>query len=621
MQSILDTIHSGEDVKKLDSLQLDSLSTEIRECIIDAVSKNGGHLASNLGVVELTIALMRVFSPPNDSIVWDVGHQAYTYKLLTGRYKAFASIRKECGLSGFPSREESECDSFSTGHSSASISSALGISEANHLKGKNDYVVVVIGDGALTGGLAYEGLNNAGRLQRNFIVILNDNNRSISKNVGSLAKYLKQIRTKPGYIRSKRKVERRLNNLMPDGGALVSGIRTFKRVMRKILYPSNLFENLGFSYYGPFDGHNIGEMTDVLESAKLINKPILLHICTNKGKGYQYAEEAPGVYHGPSSFDRNLGVTDGGKENFSSVFGSELCKLAEKNEKICAITAAMRAGTGLTEFRNLYSERFYDVGIAEEHAVTFAGGLARGGMIPVFAVYSTFLQRAYDELLHDAALQGLKVILAIDRAGIVGEDGKTHQGVFDTSFLMSIPKIAIYSPAYYSEILPQLKWLVEEAEDICAIRYPRGVQLYKPSYFRSSSNPFDIYGDLDSSCAVVTYGRIFSFAAKAVEMLEEKGVKLKLVKLNRITPIDKGLLTSLKNTDKIYFYEEGLRSGGVGEHFLSGLFESGYKGGFMLRAIENPFIKHAPMYSALESLGFSEKKIYKEILQDLTGKV
>ena len=613
MGSILNNIHSPEDVKELQEEELPALCDEIRECIIDTVSNNGGHLASNLGVVELTVALLRVYSPPADSIVWDVGHQSYTYKLLTGRSREFSGIRRENGLSGYPSREEGDYDCFSTGHSSASISAALGISEANCLQGKDDFVVAVIGDGALTGGLAYEALNNAGRIHRNFIVILNDNDRSISKSVGSLAKYLTHIRTAPKYLRSKKRLESSLGRMIPFGKTLTRAIRRVKRGLRKMFYPSNLFENFGFSYYGPFDGHNIDEMVKTFNSAKMINKPVLLHICTDKGKGYRYAEEAPGLYHGPSSFDRRLGIKTVKAESFSQVFGDKLCELAVLDKRICAITAAMEDGTCLNKFRSEYRARFYDVGIAEEHAVTFAGGLAAKGMLPVFAVYSTFLQRAYDQLIHDAALQGFKIILAIDRAGVVGEDGKTHQGVFDPAYLRTVPGATLYSPSFYDELENNLTELVKNGGGLCAVRYPRGKEMYKPVDFKATGRSFDVYGDKKASCAIVTYGRLFSSAAKALEKLQADGMQACIIKLNRIIPLDKAAILSAMEFECIYFYEEALRFGGVGEHFGELLQENEYRGKYMLHGIEDPFIPHASMENSLKALGFSTEDIYKEI--------
>lgn len=605
MASLLEKIHSPEDIKGFGSEELTALCEEMRHVIIDTVSANGGHLASNLGVVELTVALGLAFSPPRDTIVWDVGHQSYPYKLLTGRYPEFATIRKEGGLAGFPCREESQYDMFTCGHSSTSISSALGVSEANYLQGKEGYVVAVIGDGALTGGLAYEGLNNAGRLHRNLIVILNDNTMSISKNVGSMARYLSYIRTKPGYIKTKNRLERSLRKLPVVGAVIAGGLRRLKRGVKRLFYNSTIFEDFGFAYYGPFDGHNVKELAETLETAKLINKPVLIHVRTYKGKGYQYAEQDPTIYHGLSGFDVTTGDTGEKSQSFSDEFGKTLCALARENGKLCAITAAMQSGTGLGEFREEFRSRFFDVGISEEHAVTFAGGLAAGGMLPVFAVYSTFLQRAYDELIHDISMQNTKVILAIDRAGVVGEDGKTHQGVFDTAYLQSIPNITVYSPSYFRELRIQLTHLVEKGQGLCAIRYPRGKELYKPAYFQSTTAPTSVYGEKFSPVCLVTFGRVFSFAAECKERLEKQGLKVKLIKLNRIIPIDPEAIKEALVCRHVFFLEEGIQRGGIGEHFSFLLEKAGFEGNFHLRAIEDPYIKHAPMFRSLETLGLN----------------
>lgn len=609
MGKLLEKIRSPEDIKKLGAGELELLCEEIRSEIIETVSNNGGHLASNLGVVELTVALTMAFAPPKDTIVWDVGHQSYAYKLLTGRYDRFSTIRKEGGLAGFPCREESEYDMFTCGHSSTSISSALGVSEANYLQEKDGYVVAVIGDGALSGGLAYEGLNNAGRLHRNLIVILNDNNMSISKNVGSMARYLTYMRTKPGYIKVKNNLESTLQKLPGVGRVIASGLRHLKRGIKKMFYNSTIFEDFGFAYYGPFDGHNIKELAETFQSAKLIHKPILLHVRTYKGKGYQYAEQDPSIYHGLSGFDVSTGDTGKKSQSFSDEFGRALCELAERNDKLCAITAAMQDGTGLTEFRERFRNRFFDVGISEEHAVTFAGGLAAGGMLPVFAVYSTFLQRAYDELIHDVSMQNTKVLLAIDRAGVVGEDGKTHQGVFDAAYLQTIPNITVYSPSYFQELRLQLTDLAERGTGLCAIRYPRGKELYQPRYFKSTADPFSLYGDTEAPVCLVTFGRIFSFAAESAERLQKEGLSIKLLKLNRIIPVDPEAVEEALSCDQVFFFEEGIQRGGIGEHFSYLLREAGFAGKYHLRAIGDPYIKHAPMFRSLETLGLNAEGI------------
>ncbi len=615
MGKILEKIRSPQDLRQLSRQELETLCEEMREVIIRTVSDNGGHLASNLGVVELTVALCLTFSPHKDSIVWDVGHQSYPYKLLTGRYSGFSTLRREGGLSGFPNREESPCDSFTSGHSSASISSALGLSEACRLQEDDSRVVAVIGDGALTGGLAFEGLNNAGQFRRNLIVILNDNTMSISKNVGSLARYLTYMRTKPGYIKAKSSVEDALGRVPLVGKPIARLMRRAKSNIKKLLYNSTIFSDLGFAYYGPFDGHNIKELSETLEAAKLLKKPVLIHVRTYKGKGYQYAEQSPTLYHGISGFNVDTGDPGEKAQTFSDVFGQTLCRLAEKDEKICAITAAMAEGTGLAGFRQQFKGRFYDVGIAEEHAVTFAGGLAAGGMLPVFAVYSTFLQRCYDQLIHDVALQKVKVLLAIDRAGIVGEDGMTHQGLFDVAFLRTVPGVTLYSPAYFGELREQTAYLAEKGRGLCAIRYPRGRELYKPVYFHSGTESYFVYGSHSAEICIVTYGRLFSFAAEAADKLGARGIDVKLLKLNRVIPIAADAVSEVLDCRQVFFFEEGIRQGGVGEYFATLLLEGGFAGRYVLRAIDQPFIKHAPMFRALEQLGLSTGGICRTVLE------
>ena len=605
MGNLLERIHSPADVKELGEEELSALCDEIRQTVIETVSANGGHLASNLGVVELTVALALAFDLPKDTIIWDVGHQSYPYKLLTDRYESFSTIRQEGGIAGFPNREESEYDHFTTGHSSTSISAALGLSEANEQLGKDNFVVAVIGDGALTGGLAYEGLNNAGRLHRNFIVILNDNNMSISRNVGSMARYLTYMRTKPGYIKIKKNLDSSLQKLPLIGNFIGSVLRHIKDGLKKLFYNSTVFDDFGFAYYGPFDGHNVKELKETLESAKLIHKPVLLHVRTYKGKGYQYAEQDPCMYHGLSGFDVDTGDMGEKALTFSDVFGQTMCELAQEVPNLCAITAAMRDGTGLSEFHERFHNRFYDVGIAEEHAVTFAGGLAAGGMLPVFAVYSTFLQRAYDQMIHDVSMQGTKVILAIDRAGVVGEDGKTHQGVFDVAFLHTIPNATVYSPASFEELRMQLTLLVKEGKGLCAVRYPRGRDLYLPGWFVPSDKSYTVYGESKAEFCIVTYSRLFSFAAEAYERLKAEGVSVKLIKLSRIIPIDPEAVKEAAESKSIFFFEEAVRQGGVGESFSFELTHMGFTGGYELHAIETPYLPHAPMFRSLEQLGLT----------------
>lgn len=615
MGSILNRIDSPQDLQELSETELNTLCEEIRETILHTVSENGGHLASNLGVVELTVALHRVFHTVDDRILWDVGHQAYTHKLLTGRRDQIGSIRTKGGLSGFPNRQESCYDPFIAGHSSTSISAALGIANAKKLSHKPGSVAAVIGDGALTGGLAYEGLNNAGRFDRNLVVVLNDNNMSISNNVGSIARYLAHIRTKPGYLKMKGNLERIVKRIPVVGGPLFRGLSKTKTALKHLLYNTTLFEDMGFFYYGPFDGHNLGNLIDVFENARHIEHPVLIHVLTSKGKGYPFAEENPGEFHGIPRFDIKTGKPCSGGENFSSVFGNYLCSLAASDKSLCAITAAMQLGTGLEAFGAACPERFYDVGIAEGHAVTFAAGLAAEGMRPVFAVYSTFLQRGYDQIIHDAAIQKLNVTFAIDRAGVVGEDGETHQGIFDAAFLSAVPNMTVFSPCYYDELYSDLKNALYGLDGPCAIRYPRGCQMFKPFDFKSSGEPYDLYGDPHASIVIVTYGRLFSFACKAQAMLKSGGIRTRIVKLERICPIAEGAVAGALSASQVFFFEEGIERGGVGEHFALLLERRGFLGRYHLRGIRN-FVKHAGMQECLADLGLDDKGMRNDILSE-----
>ena len=615
MGSLLDSIRSPQDLQGLSSAQLKQLCGEIREKIIRTVAANGGHLASNLGVVELTVALHRVFNSPDDKIVWDVGHQSYTHKMLTGRGARISTLRTKGGLSGFPNRRESPYDPFTSGHSSASISAALGLAKAKELSGEKGHVVAVIGDGALTGGLAYEGLNNAGRFKKKFIVVLNDNKMSISRNVGSMARYLARIRTEPSYLRIKGKVEGALDHIPLIGVPLHHGLTSAKSLLKQILYKSTFFEDMGFYYYGPFDGHDLDKLIEVFRNVKSIDHPVLLHVLTKKGKGYPFAEQNPGAFHGTSGFDVQTGKAAPSGQTFSGVFGDCLCRLAESDGRICAVTAAMKSGTGLVRFAQKFPKRFFDTGIAEEHAVTFCGGLAAGGMLPVFAVYSTFLQRGYDQMIHDVALQRVKVVLAVDHAGIVGEDGETHQGIFDAAYLNTIPGVKVFSPSYYDELQQCLRQALYHTPGFAAVRYPRGAQLFRPCDFRLSGRPFDLYGGAEATVAVVTYGRLFSFACLARLRLEKRGISLRIVKLNRIKPVDDGAVRSAAGAERVFFFEEGIRQGGVGERFGFLLSQSGFRGRFYLHAIEG-FVAHATMAESLNGLGLDDAGMERAILTE-----
>ena len=611
----LNKIHSPADLKKLNSSEYPELAQEIRDVLIDTVSKNGGHLASNLGAVELTIAIHLTFDSPKDRIVWDVGHQAYTHKLLTGRYDVFDTIRQKDGISGFCHPNESEHDTFYSGHSGTSVSSAFGIAEANKIKKNNNYTVAVIGDGSFTGGLVYEALNNAGRSKTNHIVILNDNEMSISKNVGSVAKYLTKIRSKKRYVRMKARLERFLDRIPLIGHSMASGLFSFKTAIKNLIYESTIFEKMGFRYMGPIDGHDIGLMCEALETAKSLGAPVLLHVNTVKGKGYNYAEKDPSHFHGVSDFDIDTGEPHSSGDTFCNEFGKLMCKMAHEDRRITLITAAMSLGTGLTEFSEKYSERFFDVGIAEEHAVTFASGLSKGGMLPVFAVYSTFLQRCYDEIMHDGALQDQKLVLAIDRAGFVGDDGETHNGLYDVAFLQSIPKVTVYSPATYDEMKIDFGNAFYRDKDVVAVRYPRGGEPEIPEDYEPSFGTYDIYGNVSADKVIVTYGRLFFEAAKAVKELANHSIDAKVLKLNRIKPIDPEALKEVMNATHIFFYEEGVRSGGIGEKFAAELLQHGYKGNYDITAVEDCFVKQAKVPELIKQYGFDSDSMVNKIVE------
>lgn len=614
----LDKIHSPADLKKLNSAEYPELAQEIRDVLIDTVSKNGGHLASNLGAVELTIAIHLTFNSPSDRIVWDVGHQSYTHKLLTGRYDVFDTIRQKDGISGFCHPNESEHDTFYSGHSGTSVSSAFGIAEANKIKKNNNYTVAVIGDGSFTGGLVYEALNNAGRSKTNLIVILNDNEMSISKNVGSVAKYLTKIRSKKRYVRMKAKLERFLDRIPLIGHSMASGLFNFKTAVKNLIYESTIFEKMGFRYMGPIDGHDIGMMCEALETAKSLGSPVLLHVNTVKGKGYNYAEKDPSHFHGISDFDIDTGEPHSSGDTFCNEFGKLMCKMAEKDKRITLITAAMSLGTGLTEFSEKYSERFFDVGIAEEHAVTFASGLAKGGMLPVFAVYSTFLQRCYDEIIHDGALQDQKLVLAIDRAGFVGDDGETHNGLYDVAFLQSIPRVTVYSPATYDEMKVDFGNAFYRDSDVVAVRYPRGGEPEIPEDYTPSFGTYDLYGHAFADTVIVTYGRLFFEAAKAVKELLRHNIKAKVLKLNRIKPVDPEAIKEVIDAKHIFFYEEGVRSGGIGEKFAAELLQHGYKGSYDITAVEDCFVKQAKVPELIKQYGFDSESMVNKIVEKTT---
>ena len=605
--SLLKNVNSPDDIKNLSEKELNELCSEIRKKLINTVSKTGGHLASNLGMVELTVALHKVFNSPTDEIVFDVGHQCYTHKILTGRNEKFSTIRCENGISGFTRPIENENDIFSSGHASTSISSAVGLAAAKQIRGDKGKVIAVIGDGALTGGLAYEGLNNTNGI-KNLIIIYNDNNMSISENVGSLAKNLTKVRVSSGYNVSKNAVRKVFGSTV-FGNKLLKAFNKMNADIRKCIYKNTFFEDLGLRYYGPIDGHNIDDLVDVLNVAKGCKHSVLIHVNTVKGKGYSHAEENPTMFHGIGKFNIETGEPCVNGETFSSKFGDAMVDFASKDQRICCVTAAMAEGTGLKKFSEKYPNRFFDVGIAEEHAVTFCGGLAKNGMVPVFAVYSTFLQRSLDQVIHDVAMQDLKVIFAIDRAGFVGEDGESHQGVFDTSFLYSVPNFSIYCPSTFEELEHDFYRAIYKEKNACAIRYPRGNECDLPSDYKREDADFQFYGDCSKDVCIVTYGRLFENCAKASNILKNTFV----LKLNKIKPIDEKCFDKLKDVKKIYFYEEAICEGGVGDHFASLLSQNGIHSEFVYKAISSEFVKQAPVDHQISHYGLDVNSIVKEV--------
>ena len=571
---LLENISGAEDVRKLSLKEQKILAKEVRRFIIEKMSDNGGHLASNLGVVELTIALFHTLNLPKDKIVWDVGHQCYTHKILSGRRDDFALLRKFKGISGFPKREESPYDSFNTGHSSTSISAALGIAEGRDILGEDYTVLAVIGDGALTGGMAYEALNNASKMKKNFIIILNDNEMSIAKNVGGMSTYLNGIRSHKGYTRFKENLASGLGKIPLVGNHLVERLKNTKNSIKQLLVPGMLFENMGLTYLGPVDGHNLHALEQVIHEAKRIDHAVLVHVVTKKGKGYVPAEQNPSAFHGVGPFHIATGKSkkESSEKSYTDIFAESLIKEGKENKKIVAITAAMPDGTGLDKFEKLFPKRFFDVGIAEAHAVTSAAGLASAGLKPVFAVYSSFLQRAYDQLVHDVCLQKLPVVFAIDRAGLVGADGETHQGIFDISYLRSIPNMTIMAPKNAKELAEMLHFALRFQGPI-AIRYPRGTAYQG---FSEKQEPIE-YGKAEilieepGEIALLALGSMVSTGEHIVEKMAKKGVKLSLVNARFAKPIDTDILDSLaeKGYRKILTLEEGVRSGGYGEAVLS----------------------------------------------------
>ncbi|MCD8094917.1 MAG: 1-deoxy-D-xylulose-5-phosphate synthase [Ruminococcus sp.] len=592
-----------DDLRKLSLSDCNLLAEQIRRRLIKTVSKNGGHLASNLGTVELTIAIHRVFKSPEDKIVWDVGHQAYTHKLLTDRAERFSTIRTDGGISGFLRPDESEHDAFISGHSSTSVSAALGIATAMRLKNDPHHAVAVLGDGAFTGGEIYEGLNNAGKSNVRLVIIINYNEMSISENVGAVAKYLSTMRTKESYMKTKTAVEKVLDKTPVVGKPIKNVVRSSKNAFKEMLLHSTMFEDLGFEFVGPLDGHNIAELEAGLKAAKSMDAPTIVVVNTIKGHGYPPAEANPNKYHGVGSFEISTGNPDVvAADSFSSVFGKKLLDMSYDNEKICAVTAAMEFGTGLQHFHAALPERFFDVGIAEEHAVTFCAGLSSMGMIPVFAVYSTFLQRGYDQLLHDLAIMNTHAVIGVDRAGIVGEDGETHQGIFDIPFLTTIPNVNIYSPSSYSELEECLERAIN-GEGICAVRYPRG-----SDKIRDDEKYVDFkYQKNGSRVLAVTYGRLYGNLLEAEKSVEEHGEDFDILSPVKIFPIDEKIIEVMKSYDRVFVFEECYKYGSMGEKYSS-----------LTQNCEcvsiDGFVRHGRMDNLLDEYGLSSQKMAERIL-------
>lgn len=618
----LDKILKENDIKYLSEEELKELPGEIRRFLIESISKTGGHLASNLGVVELTMALHLTFNLPKDKIIWDVGHQSYTHKILTGRKEGFNELRQYGGMSGFPKTCESDCDCFNTGHSSTSVSAALGMAQARDIMGEDYSVIAVIGDGALTGGMAYEALNNASELKSNFIIVLNDNNMSISENVGGMSSYLARFRTADAYRDLKSNVMKSLNHIPVYGEKMVKKIRNTKSSIKQLFIPGMFFEEMGIIYLGPVDGSNLEELRKTFEEAKKVDGPVLVHVITKKGAGYLPAERHPARFHGAEPFDIETGIPSNKRTeaNYTDVFSTVIKKLGERNGKIVAITAAMRDGTGLKRFANVMPERFFDVGIAEEHAVTFAAGLAKAGLKPVFAVYSSFLQRAYDQILHDVCIQNLPVVFAVDRAGLVGSDGETHQGIFDISYLSSIPNMTVMAPKNKWELSDMMKFAVRYDSPI-AIRYPRGLAYAGLKEHREAIS----YGKSEviyegSRVALMALGSMVSVAEDVVGLLKEKGICATLINARFAMPFDRERIEKLTdNHTLLVTLEENVLSGGFGEHVASFVKEAALDIDVMTVAIPDAYVEHGNVTQLKKLLGIDADSVAERILKKING--
>ena len=614
---ILENIEKPSDIKKLNKKELNILAREIRDFLIEKISVTGGHLAGNLGVVELTMAMHIAFDLPKDKIIWDVGHQSYTHKILSGRKNAFDNLRKFGGISGFPKTSESKFDVFNTGHSSTSLSAGLGMAFGRDIKGDNYRVISVIGDGALTGGMAYEALNNAVQIKKNFIMVLNDNDMSISKNVGGMNEYLNSIRTADGYTNLKKAVNNSLERLPYIGKPIIKSIKQTKNGIKQILIPGMLFENMGITYLGPVDGHNISALLRVFEEAKKVEGPVLVHVLTKKGRGYTPAEKHPENFHGIGAFDISSGEAKSGSKapTYTDIFSKKIVELAGGNKDIVAITAAMPEGCGLLEFRDKFPKRFFDVGIAEQHAITSAAGLAAAGLIPVVCIYSSFLQRGFDQIVHDVCLQNLHVVFAIDRAGLVGADGETHQGIFDVSFLTCIPNMTLLAPKNANELKAALEFAIDFDGPI-AIRYPRGVAYDSLNEFESKIEFGK--GEMlfeESDIALLAIGSMVSTAKNLREKLKAKEFNVSVANARFFKPIDFDLVDKLcENHKLIVTMEEGVINGSMGEKIKAYIKDKNYDTDVLNIALPDGYVEHGDVSLLRKKLEIDSDSVLKKVL-------
>ena len=619
MYNYLDKIKSPADLKKLGKEELPVLCSEIRDLLINTVSKRGGHLAGNLGVVELTVALHRVLDSPTDKIVWDVGHQSYVHKILTGRAQKLDSLRQMDGLCGFCNPKESIHDASFTGHASASLSTAAGIAQTRALTGENYKVAAVIGDGAFTGGLAFEALNNIGNLRSKMLIVLNDNEMSISENVGAFSAFLSRARTNRKYTASKRKIVEKIRRMPGGGEKLMQALHKIKKHIKSAVAPNLLFEQFGITYLGPVNGHNIEDMEELFARALVLDEPVLVHVITKKGKGYTPAEKMPQKFHGIGPFEKITGETENKRESYSDVFGKQLCSLAENNNKIVAITPAMTAGSGLRQFATKFPDRFFDVGIAEGYAVTFAGGIAAGGATPVAAIYSSFLQRAYDNLIHDIAIGNYHVVFAVDRAGFVAGDGATHQGLFDISYLTGIPNMTLLAPSSYSELEKMLDYAVNKHNGPIAIRYPRGrekTDINNGEFVLSKASVVKVGKDI----TIAAEGQSVSIAIDTAILLEKQGINAEIIDVRTIKPLDfDTVFESSKKSGYLYTIEENLMRGGMGEMLASEAKMRGHDFKMKMKAVEDEFVTHGSMKEIGERYGFTAERIALDIERMLKG--